>query len=981
MLRIYADGVLLHHSELGDPVCGVFDKKMSAELNRAGSFQFTIFPTHPLYNEITRFKTKIEVYRDDELLFYGRVFETTIGSDLKKEVICEGSLSYLNDSQQEPYTSNPDITVEAFFRRCIENHNAQVEADKQFTVGTVNVAVKDKVIHIEETSYDNTRSVIDDVLISVYHGYIRARRQNGVNYIDYIENYTEVSNQTIEFGFNLKDIKKKTPSVDLFTVLLPIGEDNLKIGSVNNNSPYLENADLIAKYGRIVHVENFNGIDNAASLLTEAQRFFAANAEASTMPVFEVRAVDLHNFAETFNAITVGVKYPVITPEYDRVLVQASSVEYDFDHIKETVIEFTEPDVTYKGSAYGSRSSSSGSASSKAATSSTKAAKAEAATQRNLKYYHELEGTANIIANDIGLESSNTHISVHDKLSLIATEADFQKFKQEGGVGSIVEITPSGFSSITGVIEAVMGAFKGAEGTGIIQNMESITQFAGKFQVMNDGSVQLMDGAAFKVQKNGVFSTVGTVTEIQAVDDDVRGVKTRVTTIEGTGVYQNSEHITQVAGKFTVDNQNNVHIVDGSGLKIDKSGTSYGVYSEDNLDDGVIINKIVNGTHVQEQASFGTYINNKLDAGVMVTKITGISGSQSTTVKMGTYINNQLDAGTMVQKITSGDGTNQYYVNFGTYINGRLDAGIIVNKLNDDTTNAKILAKRIDIDGVVTSLTSREITALRLNVTNNVNAGSLWLRHNTGTEENPSSTFTSITDHYHQISVGNDGKITLGALTWTQPAPFDIKDTKPYKDGIRDAKNNVQMSNTGGWMNGSFIVDTDSPTPRHYTVSLPAFNTSQDANWNSSHKKNVYFSTQSVNAALATAVVDASGLWQTAYTEGANSVSAPTVGYVTVAPNTSESPYINNNHVIQGAYATVYFSDSTYHAYEVYGGVDMTDAYNFGWTESRNNPTIGSAMHLTSDNSSNMNFKIKINGTVYEITSTAVGQTPYNNFT
>ena len=50
-------------------------------LNEAGTLTFTIFPDHPNYNSITRMRTFISAYRDNQEFFYGRVLITDKGLD------------------------------------------------------------------------------------------------------------------------------------------------------------------------------------------------------------------------------------------------------------------------------------------------------------------------------------------------------------------------------------------------------------------------------------------------------------------------------------------------------------------------------------------------------------------------------------------------------------------------------------------------------------------------------------------------------------------------------------------------------------------------------------------------------------------------------------------------------------------------------------------------------------------------------------
>ena len=77
-------------------------------------------------------------------------------------VECEGELSYLLDSIQraKAYQLNSGTNVvKTFLESLITNHNAQVSADKQFVVGTVNVTDSNNYLY-KITNYENTFEVL-----------------------------------------------------------------------------------------------------------------------------------------------------------------------------------------------------------------------------------------------------------------------------------------------------------------------------------------------------------------------------------------------------------------------------------------------------------------------------------------------------------------------------------------------------------------------------------------------------------------------------------------------------------------------------------------------------------------------------------------------------------------------------------------------------------------------------------------------------
>ena len=116
MYRIYAGQWLLHDDRLEE--LKVLNAKLTLEVNKTGSLEFSIYPDHPYYSNIAKLKTIITVYQDDLLLFRGRVLNDEQGFWNEKQVVCEGQLAFLLDSIQRPYDYS-SFGCSAYFRRTI----------------------------------------------------------------------------------------------------------------------------------------------------------------------------------------------------------------------------------------------------------------------------------------------------------------------------------------------------------------------------------------------------------------------------------------------------------------------------------------------------------------------------------------------------------------------------------------------------------------------------------------------------------------------------------------------------------------------------------------------------------------------------------------------------------------------------------------------------------------------------------------------
>lgn len=339
MYTIYADGKPLYAPHLFHEGYGVFSPKLTIEMNKAGSLEFTIPPNNELYDEISKLKTIITAFQNGEEIFRGRVLNDEKDFWNQKKTYCEGELAFLLDSTQRPFTFNG--TAGNLFRQFISNHNSKVEAAKQFTVGTVTV---EGTIGCEDYNYPSTFDAISDHITANFGGIIKTRGSNGTRYIDLLDNASEdeaVSSvtQTIEFGVNLLDITEYITAEDLITVLIPLGatiedsegnttNEKLTISSVNNDKDYLENSSAISLFGRIEGKMEWSEVEDASELKTLGQEYLDNNIEMAVS--LNITAVDLHTLNVNTDSIHVGDWVRVISiPHGLNRLFQCTKIVYD----------------------------------------------------------------------------------------------------------------------------------------------------------------------------------------------------------------------------------------------------------------------------------------------------------------------------------------------------------------------------------------------------------------------------------------------------------------------------------------------------------------------------------------------------------------------------------------------------------------------------------------------------------------------------
>lgn len=281
--------------------------KLTQELNAADSLEFQMPPVSSGYRKIQNLLTQIQLTNDGDYLFLGRALEQNYDFYNRVTVKCKGFLDYLNDGVARP-ASVSGISAEQFLSDVITQYNAQVDEFKQLKIGNITV---DADIELEY-DYTSTYDVIFNKLIGAYGGYVKHRRSGGVNYIDYTaQSGVTIDSVVVRFGNNLLDIQKYLNADDVYTVLVPYGEDGITVESVNDSKNYIENNLGISTFGRICRSKKFDGITTASELLTAAQADLDQNITQSL--TLELTAVEMKLINMDIRSTVVGNIYRAVS--------------------------------------------------------------------------------------------------------------------------------------------------------------------------------------------------------------------------------------------------------------------------------------------------------------------------------------------------------------------------------------------------------------------------------------------------------------------------------------------------------------------------------------------------------------------------------------------------------------------------------------------------------------------------------------------
>lgn len=305
MYKIYSGTTLIHDQLSPDMDIHLIDPVLSLQDKAAGKLEMTVLPSNPGYDSIVRFNSTIVVKKENNTIWSGRVIQESEDFFGRKKFVVEGALSYLNDTIQ-PFRVYRNLSLGNFIRTLIDNHNAKVPNSRNIQVGVITVSDFDEDYEYT-TYYRSTWEEFNEHCLSRLGGHVRIRYASGSEtpIFDYLEDYPNTSNQSIDFGHNLLDFTKDWDLSDLATVIVPRGAqlydeegesddlaDYVTVKSVNNNSIYVFNQDAYATYGRVEKIVDFPEIDDPQVLLEVAELY--AVFEQFDDLTLSVNAIDMH---------------------------------------------------------------------------------------------------------------------------------------------------------------------------------------------------------------------------------------------------------------------------------------------------------------------------------------------------------------------------------------------------------------------------------------------------------------------------------------------------------------------------------------------------------------------------------------------------------------------------------------------------------------------------------------------------------------
>lgn len=303
--------------------------------NAINEFTFTMPMQNSLYQKLVPFQSIIQVVNlyDDEIEFEGRVLTISnkmTSTGFVQEVVCEDFLSFLHDSTQH-FQKLKNTGAEAYLREILNQHNAQVEDYKRIYLGSVTVkSLTDKPWRY--LGYEPTWDTIRERIVANIGGYLTLRRENDGFYLDWTSSIGKNQDSPIQLGRNIKSASREISFDGIATQIMPIGADEnnsqnevnenkeeqgsdvtrkqIDISSVNDGKIWLEDAELVAKFGIIRKPVIWTEIDNAQVLKNRGLQYLKNQKIA--LSKWTVSAVERYLIDSRYVKFKIGNTHPIL---------------------------------------------------------------------------------------------------------------------------------------------------------------------------------------------------------------------------------------------------------------------------------------------------------------------------------------------------------------------------------------------------------------------------------------------------------------------------------------------------------------------------------------------------------------------------------------------------------------------------------------------------------------------------------------------
>lgn len=339
MYKVKVDEKLLCFTGSVNGMEYVTDPDVKLVVNGVDSFSFAIYPQHPLYKEIACKVSRVKIWRDSKLLFYGEV--TGYSQDMYgiRTYDCEGALAWLNDLHFAYSISG--ATPKDVLYWYIKMYNQKLrDKSKSFELGDVTVHKAmtqdgtEGTIARSSGVYPSFWEEIQDKLLNSFGGILRVRYVGSdtcAGYIDWLAIPSGTCSQDVRYAKNLLNCDWAYDCTSIATAVVPLGKrkdssgDNevrLTIDKADDDDAtfmiqYMTGTDDLVKSGNMVYSKSrmekygliqqavtFDDTTDAGTLAYQGAVWLRQNGKAAS--TIRAEAIDLADIDESVEHFTHG---------------------------------------------------------------------------------------------------------------------------------------------------------------------------------------------------------------------------------------------------------------------------------------------------------------------------------------------------------------------------------------------------------------------------------------------------------------------------------------------------------------------------------------------------------------------------------------------------------------------------------------------------------------------------------------------------
>lgn len=363
MYQATIDGVhLCSTNSVGGFDC-ISDPVAKLIVNGADSFDFVLYPQHPVYPDVVCKVSRVKIWQGNKLIFYGTVTGYSETMDGVRTYSCEGALAWLNELCVPSYHLS-GATPEQALSWYISSYNRTVrDPSKKFSVGTVTVQKAKRKDGTEGTIsrssgvHPSYWEEISQKLLDSFGGILRIRysgTDDCAGVIDWLAIPDATCDQDIRYAKNLMNCDWTYDATPIVTAVVPLGkkkdgsseeDDEFRVDILKSNDTsmtallaqlvgddYVKSGDMVysksrvEKYGLIQQTVTFDDESAPDTIAYLGAVWLKQNGMASS--TVSAEAIDIADIDESVSHFVCGDYVRTQLPGYEEEqLFPVTSIE------------------------------------------------------------------------------------------------------------------------------------------------------------------------------------------------------------------------------------------------------------------------------------------------------------------------------------------------------------------------------------------------------------------------------------------------------------------------------------------------------------------------------------------------------------------------------------------------------------------------------------------------------------------------------